>query len=124
MATTADKAHGNTSGAILERFFKPIASKMFGHPVYSLGGIGPSIAVLCPHQEFLNSAFALLMGGKNFSDGCCRPTRMHEVWRALGLSQIIVEQLSILRQEEAMRWSIVVPGKHGMSALMIPLNEA
>ena len=33
-----------------------------------------------------------------------------------------MEQLSSLRQEVAMRRSIVVPGKNGMSALMLALK--
>ena len=49
---------------------------------------------------------------------------MHEVWRALGLSQLRVEHLSSLIQEVAMRREIVVPVKHGMSALMLALKEA
>ena len=32
LATTVDKACVNGSGAILERFIKPRASTMFGHP--------------------------------------------------------------------------------------------
>ena len=45
LATTVDKARGNTSGAIVERFIKPRASKMFGHPVYSMDDPGPSMEV-------------------------------------------------------------------------------
>ena len=41
LATTVDKASGNTSGAIVERFIKTIASTIFGQPVYSLDGPGP-----------------------------------------------------------------------------------
>ena len=49
---------------------------------------------------------------------------MHEVWRALGLRHQRVEQLSILRHEVATRRAGVVPGKHGMSDLMLALKEA
>ena len=49
---------------------------------------------------------------------------MHKVWRALGLRQNIVEQLSILRQKVDMRQARVVPVKHGMEALMLKLKEA
>ena len=49
---------------------------------------------------------------------------MHEVWRALGLIYIRVGHLSILRQEVSMRLAIVMPGKHGMSSLVILLKEA
>ena len=49
---------------------------------------------------------------------------MHELLRALGLRQLILEHLSILSQEVAIRRSRVLPGKHGMSALMISLREA
>ena len=45
LATTVDKSCGNTSGAIVNMFIKPRASTMFGHPVYSLDGTGPSIVV-------------------------------------------------------------------------------
>ena len=34
-----------------------------------------------------------------------------------------VEEMSILWQEAATRWSGVVPGKHGMAALMLALKE-
>ena len=69
LATTVDKARGNASVTIEERFIKPIALTIFGHPVYSLDGKGPSITVSGPHEEFFNSAFALWIGGKHFSDG-------------------------------------------------------
>ena len=36
--------------------------------------------------------------------------------------QNILEQLSSLRHEVDMRWLIVLPGKHGMLALMIALK--
>ena len=49
---------------------------------------------------------------------------MHRVWRALGSRQIRVEQISILRQEVAILWERVVPGKHGMVSLMLALKEA
>ena len=47
-----------------------------------------------------------------------------EVWRALGLSQIRVEQLSSLRREVDIRQARVVPKKHSMSALMLSLNNS
>ena len=124
LATAVSNANGNTSGAIVERLIKPIASKMCGYPVYLLDGTGPSIAVSGPHKEFFNSAFAIWIGGKNFSDGCCRPIRMHELWRDLGLIHIRVEHIYNLRQEVSMRRARVVPVKHGMSALMLALTEA
>ena len=98
LATTVEKALGNTSVAIVERFIKTRSSKMFVHPVYSLEGTGPSIAVPGPHEECFNSAFDLWIGGKYFSDGQCIQIRMPKVWMALGLRYIIVEQLSILRK--------------------------
>ena len=49
LATTVDKARGNTSGFIVDSFIKPRAYTMFGHPVYSLNGTGPSFAVSGPH---------------------------------------------------------------------------
>ena len=49
---------------------------------------------------------------------------MHEVWMALGLRYLRVEQLSILRKEVDMRQEIVVPGKYRMSALMLALKGA
>ena len=73
--------------------------------------------------EFYNSAFALWIGGNNFSGGLCRPNRMHEVWRELGLSQLRLEQLSSLRKEIAMQRSRVLPGKYCMSDLMMALKE-
>ena len=65
LATTVDKARGNTSGAIVEIFVKPRASTMFGHTVYSLDGPGPSMAVSGPHEEFFNSSFVICIGGKH-----------------------------------------------------------
>ena len=52
LATTVDKAHGNASGDIAERFINHIASTLFGNPVYSLDGLGPSVAVSGPREEF------------------------------------------------------------------------
>ena len=69
LATTVDKALGNTSGAIVERFIKPRASTMFGHPVYFLDGPGPSTSVPGPHEEYFNSDFALWISGKYFHMG-------------------------------------------------------
>ena len=120
--TTVDKARGNTSGAIVERFIKTRVSTIFGHPVYSLDGPGPSMVVSGPHEEFFNSAFGIWIGVKHFSDGCCGPISMHKVWRALGLKQLIVEQLSSLRQEVAMIRVRVVPVKNFMAALMLALK--
>ena len=74
--------------------------------------------------SFFNSAFGIWIGGKNFSDGCCRPIRMHKVWRALGIRQYIVEQLSIMKHEVAMLRERVVPRKQGTAALMLELKEA
>ena len=45
LAAIVDKALGNTSGAIVGGVIKPIASTIFGHPVHSLDGPGPSMAV-------------------------------------------------------------------------------
>ena len=97
---------------------------MFGHPVYSLYGPGPSIAVSGPNEEFFNSTFALWMSGKNVSDGCCRPISVHKVCKSLGLMQIRLELLSILWQEVSRRQARAVPGKHVMSALMLVKKEA
>ena len=69
LATTVDKACGNASGSIVERFIKPRASTIFGHPEYSLDGPGPLITVSVPHEECLNSDFGIWIGGKHFSDG-------------------------------------------------------
>ena len=52
LSPTLYKAHGNASEAILDRFVKPRTLKMFGHPVYSLDGSGPSIAISGPHEDF------------------------------------------------------------------------
>ena len=52
LATAVDKARGNVSGAIVERSIKRRASKIFGHPVYSLGGPGTSLAVSGPYEDF------------------------------------------------------------------------
>ena len=52
LATTVDKASGNATGSMLERFIKNRSPTMFGHPEYSLDGPGPSISVLCPHEDF------------------------------------------------------------------------
>ena len=97
---------------------------MFRHPAYFLEVTGSSIVLSGPNEEFFNSDFDLWVGVNHFSDGCCRPIRMHKLWRALGLSQLRVEQLSSLWKELAMRREIVVPGKHGILALMLALKEA
>ena len=80
------------------------------------------IAVPGPHEEFFNSAFGIWLDGKQFSGGCCRPISMHEVWRSLGLSHNILEQLSTLRHEAAMRRARVLPGKNYMAALIQALK--
>ena len=59
LETKVDKACGNTSGSVVERFIKSRASEMFGHPVHLLEGPGPSIPVSGPHEEFSNSAFGI-----------------------------------------------------------------
>ena len=61
---------------------------------------------------------------KKNSDGCCRPIRMHKVWRVLVLSQNRVEYLSMMRHKVAMRRERGVPGKHGMESLFLALKEA
>ena len=113
LVTTVDKDWGNVSGAIVERFIKPRASKIFGHQSYSLGDPRPLILVSGPHEEFFNSAFGIYIYG-DFLVRCCRPIRMHAVWKTLVLSQNRVEQLSSMQHELAMIQSILVPGKHGM----------
>ena len=82
------------------------------------------MAVSGPHYEFFNSAFGIWIGGKKFSDGCCKLIRMQKLWRALGIRQQILEQLSILRHGVAMRRARVVPGKNSMADLMMALREA
>ena len=124
LTTTVYKAHGNLSGAIVERLIKTRASKTFGYLSYSLDGPGPSIAILEPHGEFFNSDFGIWMGGKYFSDGCCRPIRIYKVWRYLGKRQHRAEQLPIMRHEENMIRERVVLGKHDTAALMLTLKEA
>ena len=84
---------------------------MFGNPVYSLDGPGPSIAVSGLHEEFFNGDLGIWIGGKHSSEGFCIPIMMQEVGRALVLRQIRLEQLSILHQELSMRRAIVVIGK-------------
>ena len=61
---------------------------------------------------------------KSFLDYCCIPIIMHEVWRGLGLMQLIVEHQSIPRQEIAMMQERVVPGEYGISFLILALKEA
>ena len=61
-----DKDHGNTGGSIMDSFIKPRASTMFGSPVYSIGGPGPSIAISGIYEEFLNSTFGIWIGGNHF----------------------------------------------------------
>ena len=93
----------------MERFIKPRASKMFGHPVYLLYGPGPSIIFSGPYKEFFNSDFGIWIGRNHFSDECCRPIIMHKVLRALELRHHIVENLSSMRYELYMIQEIVVP---------------
>ena len=50
--TTVNKSHVNESGAIVERFIKPIFSTMFGNTTYFLDGPGPYIAVSGPQEDF------------------------------------------------------------------------
>ena len=66
--TIVDKDRGNKSGSIVERFIKPRASTIFGHPLYLLYKPGPSISVSGPHEKVFNSAFVLWIGVKK-SDG-------------------------------------------------------
>ena len=122
LSTTVYKASGNTVREIVERFIKTRASTMFGKSVYLMYWPGTLNEISGLHDEFFNSALGIWIGGRHFSNGCCGPIRMHEVWRDLGISQHIVEQLSSMRHEVAMRRAIVVPGKHGMSDLMLALK--
>ena len=107
----------------MERLVKTRPSTIFGHLEYSLDYPGPLIEFLVPHEEFLNSAFGIWLGGEKNSDGCCIPIGMHKVWKALGLRQHRVEQLSSLRHEVSLRRARVVPGKNVMAALIIALKE-
>ena len=75
------------------------------------------------HMIFLSINFGIWISGF-FPDGSFRPISMIEVWRALGLIQNRLEQLSSLRHELATRWEILMPGKYGMASLMLALNEA
>ena len=59
-AKTVDKSLSNESGSVVERFTKPRASTMFGHPVYLMDVTGPSIAVSGSHEDF--SIVLLLYG--------------------------------------------------------------
>ena len=60
------KDRGNASGSIVERFIKPRASTIFGHPGYSMDGPGTSIAVSGPHGEVFNRDFGIWIGGTHF----------------------------------------------------------
>ena len=53
----------------------------------------------------------------------CRPIKMHKIWRAIELRHNRLEQMSILRREVDMRKAREVFGKHGVSALMVAVNE-
>ena len=52
LASTADKACENAGGAIVERFIKPKASTIFGHPAYYMDRTGTSIALSGPYKYF------------------------------------------------------------------------
>ena len=91
---------------------------------YYLDGLGPSIAVKVPHEDFFNSAFRIWINRKYFSEEICRLISMHKVWRDLGLRQHIVEYIPTLQKEVSMRRERVVPTKNGFMALMIALKEA
>ena len=45
LATTVDKACGNVSGSIVDRFIKPRASTILVHRAYSMDGPGQPIEV-------------------------------------------------------------------------------
>ena len=64
LATTMDKAHGNTSGSLVESFIKPRASTIFGPLAYSLDGPRPSIEFSGPHEDFSDSSFGIWIGGE------------------------------------------------------------
>ena len=98
--------------------------KLFGHPSYSLDGPGPSITVSFPYEKSFNGYFGIWIGGSNFSDVFCRPITMHKLQRALRLRKNRVEQMPSLRHEVDMRQSRVLPGKYGMSALILALKES
>ena len=51
---------------------------MFGHPVYFLGGPGPSIAISGPHEEFFDSSFGIWIGGKYFLGELFIPIRIRK----------------------------------------------
>ena len=76
-----------------------------------------------PHEDFFNSAFGIWTGGKHIPDGFCRPIRMHKVWRALGLIQNRLKQLSIMGHKLAMRRARLVPVKHVMADIVLALKE-
>ena len=103
LSTIVDKARGNVNGAIVERFIKPRALDIYGHTAYYLDGPVPSIAVSVSCENFYNSAFRIWIGGKRFSVGSCRPTRMHKVWRNIGIMQHREEHMSNLCHEVAIR---------------------
>ena len=124
LAATVHKDCGEMGGVSVEKLINNRASKIFGHKVYSLYGPGQLIAISEPHEEFFNSALRIWIGGENISDGCCRPIRIHKVWRYLALRQHKLKQLSIMRHEAAMIRESVVPGKHAMATLMLALKEA
>ena len=76
-----------------------------------MDGPGTLISAPDPHAKFFNSMFSIWLVGKHLYYGCFRPIIMHEVWRDKELKHQRLEQLSILHQEEEIRWARVVPGK-------------
>ena len=52
---------------------------MFVLPSYLMDGPGPSIVVSGQHEEFSNHVLGIWIG-KNNSDGCCRPVKIHKIW--------------------------------------------
>ena len=89
LATTVDKARGNTSVSIVESFIKPRASTIFGRLEYYLDVPGLSILVSDRHEDF-HQLFWDLDRQEMFFRGKLNTIRMHYVWRALRLSQKIV----------------------------------
>ena len=120
---TVDKDCGNSSGAIIEKFIKPRASKMFVHPEYCLDGTWPLISVSVSHKKSFRCAFGIWMGEKK-TYGCCIQISVHKVCRELELREHRVEQMSSLCNEVAMRQSRVVPGKHAMTDFILEIKEA
>ena len=59
LSATVDKARGNIVGAIVQKLIKPISSTVFFHPVYTMYGPGPWIAISGPYEEFHGRAFGV-----------------------------------------------------------------